>query len=73
MSCKQERQFVSQYDHVLFAVTAGSGVMQWVMGNVKLALEWLTIPLFVIALQLPLGAVWYWLSSTLTAMLQVSP
>ena len=50
---------------------AGSGVTKWVMGNLKLLLEWLTVPIFVIALQLPQGAVWYWLSSSLTALAQV--
>ncbi len=41
------------------------------MGNVKLLLEWVTVPLFIIALQLPQGAVLYWLASSLTALAQV--
>jgi len=45
--------------------------MRWVMGNVKLVLEWVTVPLFIIALQLPQGAVLYWLASSLTALAQV--
>lgn len=45
--------------------------MVWVMGNVGLLLEWLTVPLFIIALQLPQGAVLYWLVSSLTALAQV--
>ena len=54
-------------------VCEGSAVMVWVMGNVKLLLEWLTIPLFIIALQLPQGAALYWLVSSLTALAQVLP
>lgn len=50
---------------------AGNTVMVWVMGNVKLLLEWLTVPLFIIALQLPQGAALYWLVSSLTALAQV--
>lgn len=50
---------------------AGNTVMVWVMAWVKLVLEWVTVPLFVIALQLPQGAVWYWLTSSLSAMAQV--
>ena len=45
--------------------------MRWVMGNVKLLLEWVTVPIFIIALQLPQGAVLYWLASSLTALAQV--
>lgn len=52
-------------------VSAGSAVMVWVMGNIRLLLEWLTVPLFIIALQLPQGAVLYWLVSSLTALAQV--
>lgn len=52
-------------------VCVGSAVMVWVMGNVKLLLEWLTVPLFIIALQLPQGAALYWLVSSLTALAQV--
>ena len=52
-------------------VCVGSAVMAWVMGNVKLLLEWLTIPLFIIALQLPQGAALYWLVSSLAALAQV--
>ncbi|KAL0024349.1 hypothetical protein WJX79_002004 [Trebouxia sp. C0005] len=48
----------------------GNAVMRWVMGNVKLLLEWVTIPLFFVALQLPQGAVLYWLASSLTALAQ---
>ncbi|KAL0046699.1 hypothetical protein WJX82_007754 [Trebouxia sp. C0006] len=48
----------------------GNAVMRWVMGNVKLLLEWVTVPLFIIALQLPQGAVLYWLASSLTALAQ---
>ena len=42
------------------------------MGNVKLVLEWLIGPIFIIALQLPQGAVLYWLVSSLTALAQVN-
>ena len=52
-------------------IAAGNAVMRWVMGNVKLLLEWVTVPVFIIALQLPQGAVLYWLASSLTALAQV--
>ena len=45
--------------------------MLWMMGNVKLLLEWFTVPLFIIAVQLPQGAALYWLVSSLTALAQV--
>jgi membrane protein insertase Oxa1/YidC/SpoIIIJ len=43
-------------------------VMLYVMGKVRLALEWAVIPLFVTSLQLPHGAVCYWVTSSLYAL-----
>lgn len=50
---------------------SGNAVMVWVTRNVKLLLEWVTVPIFVIALQLPQGAALYWLVSSLTTLAQV--
>lgn len=50
---------------------AGNAVLRWTIPKVKLVLEWVAIPFLVIALQLPQGAVWYWLTSSLTALAQV--
>ena len=50
---------------------SGNAVMVWVTRNVKLLLEWVTVPIFVIALQLPQGAALYWLVSSLSALAQV--
>ena len=57
--------------HILGLLAAGNAVLHWVMGHVKLFMEWVTIPVFIIALQLPQGAVLYWLASSLTALAQV--
>ena len=35
---------------------AEPGVMAWALGKVQLALEWVVVPLFAVALQLPHGA-----------------
>jgi tetratricopeptide (TPR) repeat protein len=43
-------------------------VMVYVMGKVRLALEWAVIPLFITSLQLPHGAVCYWVTSSLYAL-----
>jgi len=40
------------------------------MGKVRLALEWAVIPLFVISLQLPQGALCYWGTSSVFALTQ---
>ncbi|KAL4523864.1 hypothetical protein Ndes2526B_g08095 [Nannochloris sp. 'desiccata'] len=45
-------------------------VMVYVMGKVRLALEWAVIPLFITSLQLPHGAVCYWMTSSLYALVQ---
>ncbi|KAK9816818.1 hypothetical protein WJX72_005353 [[Myrmecia] bisecta] len=42
----------------------------WLAGNMRLLLEWLTVPMFVVALQLPHGALLYWLTSGLTSLAQ---
>jgi len=43
-------------------------VMLYVMGKVRLLLEWAVIPLFITSLQLPHGAVCYWVTSSLYAL-----
>jgi YidC/Oxa1 family membrane protein insertase len=45
-----------------------SSVMMYVMGKVRLVLEWAVIPLFITSLQLPHGAVCYWATSSLYAL-----
>ncbi len=42
----------------------------WVGGKLRLVLEWLTVPLFLVALQLPHAPLCYWLSSSLAASAQ---
>ena len=42
----------------------------WVSGKVRLLLEWVTLPLLLTAMQLPHGAVIYWLSSSSLALAQ---
>jgi tetratricopeptide (TPR) repeat protein len=55
-------------------VPAGSrqqaGVLAWALGGLRLLLEWLMVPLFGVALQLPQGALCYWASSSGLALLQ---
>jgi len=70
--CRHQVQPASQHaQDTHFKTSAGNAVMRWVMWNVKLLLEWVTVPIFIIALQLPQGAVLYWLASSLTALAQV--
>lgn len=45
-------------------------VMLWVMGKVRLTLEWLIVPLFITSLQLPQGGLCYWATSSLYALAQ---
>ena len=42
----------------------------WVSGKLRLLLEWVTLPLMLTAMQLPHGAVIYWLSSSSLALAQ---
>ena len=42
----------------------------WILGKVRLMLEWAVVPLFVAALQLPHGALCYWAASSGYALLQ---
>jgi hypothetical protein len=44
--------------------------MLWVMGSLRLFLEWMMVPLFAIALQLPQGALCYWATSSGLALAQ---
>ena len=67
----QQHEVASMTSTFRGCAVAGSDVLHWVMGNLKLLLEWITIPIFVIALQLPQGAVWYWLTSSCAALAQV--
>ena len=50
---------------------AGKNALARAEATLKLALEWLTVPIFVIALQLPQGAVLYWLTSSSLTLMQV--
>ena len=51
---------------------AGQGaVMAWVLGAVKGALEWATVPVLALAMALPHGALVYWLSSSTCSLAQV--
>jgi hypothetical protein len=51
------------------ACSAG-GVMAWAFGKLRLLLEWATVPLLVIAMQLPQGTVCYWLTSGVVSAAQ---
>ncbi|GAB4823886.1 hypothetical protein N2152v2_010932 [Parachlorella kessleri] len=42
----------------------GAPVMLYVMDKLRLLLEWMVVPMFIIALQLPQGAVWYWVTTS---------
>lgn len=42
----------------------------WVSGKLRLLLEWVTLPLLLTAMQLPHGAVLYWLTSSSLALAQ---
>lgn len=53
------------------AADRASALRQWALSHLRIALEWATVPLFVIALQLPQGAVLYWAASSSFALLQV--
>ena len=45
-------------------------MMVWMMGKVRLALEWAVVPLFITALQLPQGSLCYWATSSAYALAQ---
>jgi tetratricopeptide (TPR) repeat protein len=52
---------------------AGDGntaVQAWALGKVKLVLEWVTVPLFITALQLPHATLCYWAASSTAALAQ---
>ena len=54
-----------------FTVALGAGsVGAWVSGKLRLLLEWVTLPLLLTAMQLPHGAVLYWLTSSSLALAQ---
>ncbi|PSC76493.1 ALBINO3 chloroplastic [Micractinium conductrix] len=57
-----------------FSAPAGSrqqaSVMLYVMGGLRLFLEWMMVPMFAIALQLPQGALCYWATSSTLALAQ---
>lgn len=44
--------------------------MPWVLGKVRLFMEWMLVPLFVVSLQLPHAALCYWTSSSCFALIQ---
>ena len=45
-------------------------VMLWAMDKLRLLLEWMLVPLFGVALQLPQGALCYWATSSTYALVQ---
>ena len=45
--------------------------MAYVMGALKIAMEWATVPVLAVAMCLPHGALVYWLSSSSMSLLQV--
>lgn len=51
-------------------VGLAAAVAAWLGGKLRLFLEWLTLPMFLVALQLPHAPLCYWLSSTLAATAQ---
>jgi len=46
-------------------------MMAYVMGAIRSALEWVTVPVLAIAMCLPHGALVYWLSSSTFSIAQV--
>ena len=50
-----------------FLNNAGA-VEAWLMGKLRLFLEWLTVPMLLVALQLPHASLCYWLASGLTTL-----
>ena len=44
----------------------------WLMARVRLGLEWLTLPVFLVAMQLPQAVLVYWATSSGAALAQVS-
>ena len=44
----------------------------WLLGKLRLFLEWLTVPMLLVALQLPHASLVYWLSSGLATLGQQS-
>ena len=54
-----------------FGCWPGGGVAAWLVPKLRLAMEWSSIPVLVIATQLPQGAVLYWLSSLTFTLGQV--
>ena len=51
---------------------AGQGaVVAWMLGVMKGAMEWATVPVLALAMALPHGALVYWLSSSLCSLAQV--
>lgn len=47
-----------------------SGVALWLTSNLRLFMEWMMVPLFAIALQLPQGSLCYWATSSALALAQ---
>ena len=60
------------YNAEAVAVCTGQGaVLGWLLGLMKGAMEWATVPVLAVAMALPHGALVYWLSSSLCSLAQV--
>ena len=57
-------------EHSAAASGQPPSTMLWVMGKVRLTLEWLVVPLFITSLQLPQGGLCYWATSSIYALAQ---
>jgi membrane protein insertase Oxa1/YidC/SpoIIIJ len=51
---------------------SAGAVEAWLLGKLRLFLEWLTVPMLLVALQLPHAPLVYWLSSGLATLGQQS-
>jgi hypothetical protein len=51
---------------------SAGAVEAWLLGKLRLFLEWLTVPMLLVALQLPHASLVYWLSSGLATLGQQS-
>ncbi len=46
-------------------------MLAWLLGLMRGAMEWATVPVLALAMALPHGALVYWLSSSLCSLAQV--
>ncbi len=67
MTFYQSFQYQQPLHHTDSGAAAGA-VEAWLMGKLRLFLEWLTVPMLLVALQLPQASLCYWLSSGLATL-----